>query len=346
VKGAALGLAAAATFGASAPVAKLLLPGFGPLALAGLLYLGAGLGLTLYRLARAGVESGSKEASLRKRDLPGLLGIVLTGGVAGPVLMLLGLERMSGLSASLLLQLEAPFTILLALALFGEHVGSRQLWSIAVVLLGGLLLSLRPGELRAEAWGAVAIAGACFSWALDNNLSQRLSLRDPIALVQVKTLGAGSLTLLVALLTGSPFGSREAIGLALLLGSVSYGLSIVLDAYALRYVGAAREAAFFATAPLVGALLAIPLLGERPTWIDCGAAALMITGISLLLRERHGHAHTHEPLEHEHLHVHDEHHQHEHAGTVSEPHSHPHRHAALTHDHPHVSDAHHRHRHS
>ncbi len=183
---------------------------------------------------------------------------------------------------------------------------------------------------------------------MDNNLTQRLSLKDPVAVVRIKALGAGACMLAIALAAGQQrLPGPGVLAAALALGAASYGLSIVLDMYALRLLGAAREAAYFATAPFLGALAALPLLGERlsPTQLLGGAA--MALGVVLLVRERHGHLHTHELLEHEHLHVHDEHHQHEHPGMtdVTGPHSHPHRHAPLTHDHPHVSDLHHRHKH-
>jgi drug/metabolite transporter (DMT)-like permease len=180
---------------------------------------------------------------------------------------------------------------------------------------------------------------------LDNNLSQRLSAKDPRQIVLVKTAGAGALSLLLARALGQPWPPAAVIAPALLVGAVSYGASLLLDMYALRLLGAAREAAFFATAPFMGALLALPLLGERPGALELAAGAVMLAGIVLLARERHGHLHTHEALEHEHRHVHDEHHQHSHDGPFSEPHSHPHRHDPITHDHPHVSDLHHRHRH-
>lgn len=344
-RGALLGLAAAVLFGASAPVSKLLLPHFGLLTLSGLLYLGAGLGLTLLQATRLRSTADGREAKLRRADLGSLGAIVLLGGVVGPVLMLFGLQRLSGLAASLLLNLEAPFTVLLAVALFREHLGWRQTGSVGLVLAGAFLLAYRPGQLPSDGLGSAAIACACLCWAIDNNLTQRLSLRDPIPLVRWKTLGAGSLTLLVGLWVREPWPGVPWVLAVLLLGSVSYGLSIVLDTYALRLIGAAREAAYFATAPLIGALLSMPLLGEVPGVGEGAAALLMATGVGLLLRERHGHVHTHDALEHEHAHVHDEHHRHSHQGAVTEPHSHPHRHDSLTHDHPHVSDLHHRHRH-
>jgi len=343
-KGAVLGLAAAASFGLSAPLAKLLLASISPVLLAGLLYLGAAAGLWLHRLARP----TTREARLVGGDVPTLAGVVLAGGIVGPVLMLLGMQRVSALAGSLLLNLEAPFTMLLAVAVFHEHLGRQALAAATLIVAGAIGLELQPGALGANAGGAALIAAACLCWAVDNNLTQRLSMRDPFAIVRAKTLVAGICnTALGLLVTRAALPETRHVAAALALGSVSYGASVVLDAYALRLVGAAREAAYFATAPFVGALGALVLLGEPLRWLDVAAMLAMAAGVALLLRERHGHLHTHEPLEHEHLHEHDDHHRHRHGpdDPAGEPHSHRHQHAGLVHDHPHLPDAHHRHGH-
>jgi drug/metabolite transporter (DMT)-like permease len=285
------------------------------------------------------------EASVRRTDAALLGGIVIFGGIVGPILMLVGLARVSGLTGALLLNLEAPFTMLMAVLLFREHLGRRAAAAATLIILGAAALGYSPGELRVDGLGAVAIAGACLSWAIDNNLSQRLSLRDPIAVVRIKALGAGTCNLILALATGATLPEPALAAAALVLGAFCYGLSLVLDMKALRILGAAREAAYFATAPFLGALLSILLLGDRPRLPDLAGALLMIAGIILLRRERHVHVHTHEAIEHDHSHVHDAHHQHAHEGPFTEPHAHPHRHEPLSHDHPHVPDLHHRHDH-
>ena len=344
-RGALCGLAAAALFGASAPLSKKLLPEVSPLVLAGLLYLGAGLGLALARAwpARRGEAA---EASLARKDLPLLAAIVVIGGMVSPFLMLTGLARVSGVTGSLLLNLEAPFTMAIAVLVFGEHLGRRGAFAFLLIVAGGVLLGRPWNALAGDHWGALAIAAACLGWGIDNNLSQRLSLKDPRQIVLVKTLGAGVLMLALGAVLGHRRPSSAAIAPALVLGALSYGASLLLDMYALRLLGAAREAAYFATAPFIGALLALPVLGEAPGAVELAAGALMAAGVVLLARERHGHAHTHAAIEHEHLHVHDEHHQHDHHdGPLLDPHVHVHRHATITHDHPHLPDLHHRHKH-
>jgi drug/metabolite transporter (DMT)-like permease len=337
LRGAALGLGSALLFGMGAPVSKLLLPGAGPLTLAGLLYLGAGAAFLLVRRSRS-------EAALSRADLPALAGAVLAGGALAPPVMLWGLSRVSGLSGSLLLNLEAPFTMALAVLLFGEHLARREALAAGLAVLGAALVGAR-GELSGSVPGALAIALSCGLWALDNNLTARLALKDPIQILRIKSLSAGALNLCAgaALAQRVPLGG--ALAGALALGAVSYGASLLFYFKAQRTLGAARQAALFAAAPFAGAALSVPLLGDVPGPLDLAGAAVMALGIFLLLRARHAHAHTHAPLEHEHLHVHDQHHQHAHTNPSSEPHSHTHRHEALTHEHPHVSDAHHKHRH-
>ncbi|HEV8244131.1 MAG TPA: DMT family transporter, partial [Polyangiaceae bacterium] len=276
-RGALCGLFAAALFGVSAPLSKLLLGSISAQLLAGLLYLGAGLALSGYGF----LQRERREAALRSSDLPLLTGIVVCGGVLGPLFMLLGLTRVSAVTGSLLLNLEAPLTMLLAVLLFREHLGRRAALAAGMIVLGAALLKLEFGTVTVDAGGVLLIALGCACWGLDNNLTQRLSTRDPWSIVRVKTLAAGSVNLVLGLCWGGKLPGLAPLGAALLLGSLSYGLSVVLDAYALRFVGAAREAAYFATAPFLGALLSAPLLGDRLRWLD--GAAMFTMGIGVVL---------------------------------------------------------------
>jgi drug/metabolite transporter (DMT)-like permease len=273
--------------------------------------------------------------------------MITAGGIVAPVLLLLGLERVSGVAGSLLLNLEGPFTILVGIALFREHLSRPAALGALVVFAGAVVLGLESGDAEADWVGIALVAAACGGWALDNNLTQSLTVRDPRAIVRVKAGVAGSVNVVLALVVGNGFPAAAILAGALVLGAVSYGISVYLDALALRALGAAREAAVFAVAPFAGALLAPVVLPESLTLQDLLAGALMAVGVAFLLRERHEHVHRHDPLFHDHLHTHDVHHEHEHAGGVepAEPHSHPHHHDAVEHSHPHVSDVHHRHRH-
>lgn len=330
-------------FGASAPLAKLLLAHIDPVTLAALLYLGAAGALSAIGVVR-GWARAPREAALTRGDLLPLAAIVALGGMLGPLLMLLGLERISALAGSLLLNLEAPFTALLAVVIFGEHLGRRGICAVAAIVAGAAALTWHPGGLRADWIGALAVAAACLCWALDNNLTQRLSLHDPATVALIKALGAGSCMLAIALGASGALPDAPVMAGALLLGAASYGLSLYLAIHAFRILGAAREAAYFAAAPFIGAVLSMLIYRQAPERAELLAAALMSIGIAMLLREQHIHVHTHAELMHDHIHVHDEHHAH-HEMPVAEPHAHLHRHPPLTHTHPHTPDAHHRHAH-
>ena len=346
--GAAYGLAAAALFGISTPFAKLLLPKSGPLLIAGLLYLGAGLGLLAFELLiLRRSRADPREARVRPSDRWLLGGIVLTGGILGPVCMLWGLQRLSAVLGSLLLNLEAPLTILLAVVFLREHMGRLEIAAAMLVFVGAAVLAYQPEDTRADPLGLLAIMAACLCWAVDNNLTQRVSLRDPVTVTRIKALGAGACTVSLAVITGQTLPRPSILIATFFLGLISYGVSLVLDTYALRLLGAAREAGFFATAPFMGAAAAIPILGERCGPREGLAAAVMAVGVLLLLREHHAHKHTHEEVEHDHAHRHEDHHKHEPDALdhVGETHAHLHWHLPLTHDHPHVSEAHHRHGH-
>jgi drug/metabolite transporter (DMT)-like permease len=341
-------LASAALFGASTPLAKLLLGAVDPWLLAGVLYLGAGLGLALVRpwLRRSGAGGGAAEAPLRRADLPWLAAVVLVGGVLGPVLLMLGLARTEAAPAALLLNLESLATLAIAWLVFGENVDRRIFVGAMAILAGAAVLSW-SGEGVGLGWGALLIAGACLAWGVDNNLTRKLSAADPVQVAMLKGLVAGPVNLALALAQGASLPPAGPLLGGLLAGFLGYGASLALFILALRHLGTARTGAYFATAPFVGASLAVPMFGEPATPRLLAAGGLMGLGVWLHLTERHEHEHVHEPLEHEHPHLHDEHHRHAHRPDepASEPHTHPHRHGRLVHRHPHYPDLHHRHGH-
>ena len=340
-------LLAAVLFGASTPLAKLLLADIPPVLLAGLLYAGSGLGLGAWLLLRRLRGRGSDaEASLQRRDLPWLAGAVLFGGVLGPVLLMLGLVATPASSASLLLNLESVLTALLAWIVFRENVDVRIFLGMLAIVAGGVLLSWTQAPVGLP-WGALLIAGACACWAIDNNLTRVVSGGDPVQIAAIKGAVAGCVNIGAALALGYRLPSALPMASAAVIGLTGYGISLVAFVLALRHLGSARTGAYFSTAPFVGAALSLLLLRESPGLAFWIAGALMALGVWLHVSERHEHLHVHEAMEHEHLHRHDAHHQHAHDfdWDGSEPHSHPHKHEPMTHSHPHYPDLHHRHRH-
>jgi len=335
-------LGAAALFGAGTPLAKAVLHTVDPWLLAGLLYLGSGAGLLAWR----GLTS-APAARLPEAEVPWLAGAILAGGVVAPVLLMLGLQRLPASESSLLLNAEGVFTALLAWFAFRENFDRRIALGMLAIVAGAAVLSWQPGAAAAVAWPALAVLGACLAWALDNNLTRKVSLTDATWIACVKGLAAGAVNLVLAFALGASPPPALAAGEGMAIGLVSYGISLSLFVVALRPLGTARPAAYFSIAPFFGALLAVAM-GEGVTLRLFAAGALMAAGVVLHLRERHEHEHTHDPTEHEHTHEHDEHHAHSHdppvpLGTL---HSHRHRHEPLTHAHPHYPDAHHRHDHS
>ena len=339
-------LLAAVLFGISTPISKLLLQSVSPQMLAGLLYLGCGAGLAILWIVH-GRSRTAAEANLTTGDVPFLIGAIVFGGVIAPVSLLFGLSRTPAINASLLLNMEAVFTALVAWFVFHENVDRRIALGMVSIVAGGALLSWTTEFEAGNVVGSLAIAGACLSWAIDNNITQRISGRNPIQIAGIKGLCAGALNLGLAFLVGSQAFPNRILPSAPLLGFVSYGLSLTLYVLALRSLGTARAGNYFSTAPFIGALVSVLILHEPVTARLLGAGFLMAFGVWLHLTERHEHWHAHEPLDHAHLHFHDEHHQHTHSSEdpSGEPHSHPHRHERLEHSHPHYPDIHHRHPH-
>jgi drug/metabolite transporter (DMT)-like permease len=346
--GPAFAIASAILFGASTPLAKLLLSaGLTPQLLAGLFYLGSGLGLGLALLGRGLLGSTPGEARLRREDLPLLSAAVLLGGAVAPWLQMLGLARTSAASAALLLNLEGLATMGIAWLVFRENVDRRILTGAFAILAGAVVLSITRGSAHGGS-GALLIAAACLAWGADNNLTRPLAKADPMQIAAIKGLVAGSANVLLAFVVGhARVPSASGIAVAGGVGFLGYGVSLVLYVLGLRHLGAARTAAYFSTAPFIGAVLAVGLLDEPLSARLLVAAVLMGIGLYLHLSERHEHSHHHERVEHAHRHVHDEHHQHAHGplDPPGEPHSHWHRHEPLTHTHPHFPDLHHRHGH-
>jgi drug/metabolite transporter (DMT)-like permease len=272
------GLLSAALFGASAPLAKLLLADVSPLTLSGLLYLGAG--------AAALLASLRSRDRLARADWKWLAGVIAAGGVIGPALLMFGLSRTAASVSSLLLNLEAVFTALIAVALFGERIGVRAVIALVLVMAGAALLTFQPGGTTRTLLGPLAVVAACLAWGFDNNLTQKLSHRDPLLVVRLKGFLAGAVSLLLGQLSRSGLPQPRVILLALALGALGYGASMVLYLRALRDLGAARTGMLFATAPFAGALISVAFLGEPLRTVQLIAGAIMAGGVALLVIKR------------------------------------------------------------
>ena len=341
-------LLAALLFGASAPLAKIFLRTLSPLELAGALYLGSGFGLALWQLVRRfRQKTATAEAAVGRSDWVWLLGAIVSGGVVAPVLLMFGLVTTPASSTSLLLNMEGVLTALLAWFVFRENFDRRILFGMIAIVAGGVLVSFSPGKSAGFSWGALAIIGACFCWAVDNNLTRKASAADPTQIAMFKGLSAGAVNLFIGLAVTGKAPSASSLAGAAILGFLCYGVSLTCFVLALRDLGTARTGAYFSTAPFLGVLLSLLLLHEVPPLLFWPGFLLMIFGIWLHLTEHHEHEHFHEGMDHEHRHCHDEHHQHEHlpSDPPGEPHSHWHRHIPMRHFHLHLPDIHHRHRH-
>ena len=338
-------LVSALLFGAGTPLAKILLNAdVSPWMLAGLLYSGSGIGLGLYRLLRR-----APRVRLARSEVLPLVGAVFFGGVAGPVLLMLGLSNMPASGASLLLNAEGVFTALLAWFVFKENFDRRIALGMLAIIAGAVALSIPSGANLGSPWPSLAILGACLCWGLDNNLTRKIALNDAIWLAAVKGGIAGPVNLILAFMLGAQLPGVFNIAAAMVIGLFAYGISLALFIVAMRHVGTARASAYYSIAPFFGALLAITL-GDPISWPIVVAGLLMAVGVWLHLSERHEHEHSHEEITHDHWHTHDEHHQHTHDEGqqvgANGWHKHVHTHEALTHTHEHYPDSHHRHGHS
>lgn len=347
LRSAAPALGAALLFGASTPLAKVLVDNIAPLLLAGLLYLGSGVGLALLLLLRrARSREAAEQMRVPREEWPWLLGAILFGGVLGPAVLMWGLTQTDGATASLLLNVEGVLTAVLAWLVFKENADRQIVLGMLAIVAGGTLLSWEPGGATLS-FGALLIVGACLAWAIDNNLTRKVSTNDAMLVACLKGLLAGCCNTGFALVMGANVPEAQVVAGALVVGFLGYGLSLTLFVVSLRTLGTSRTGAYFSVAPLFGVLIALAIWPTAPSAVFWLAAALMALGVWFHIRERHEHEHAHEVMEHAHRHRHDKHHQHAHdfPWDGAEPHAHPHRHDVLVHKHPHYPDIHHRHAH-
>jgi drug/metabolite transporter (DMT)-like permease len=342
LRGASFALLAALAFGVTTPLIQRFGRGVGAAPAAALLYAGAALA-SLEVLGK----SADRDPPVRSAHLPRLLVVALLGAVFAPICLTWGLQHTDGTSASLLLNFEAVFTVVLAWRIHHEAIGGRVAVALAAMAMGGVLLVIGCARLGAGfGIGALAVVLATLGWALDNTLARPLADLSPTQVVKWKGALGALFSFVLAFASGQPFPKLAPLLGLVACGATGYGLSLRLYLHAQRQIGAARTGSIFAVAPFVGAAAAW-CLGEGTfgPW-SAFAALFFACGVYLHLTEKHGHRHTHQPLQHEHAHRHDDgHHDHEHSPPVVGEHNHPHVHDERTHEHPHAPDLHHRHEH-
>ena len=337
----------AALFGISPPLAKLLVQDIPPVALAGLLYLGAFMGLSLYSIIKGVFSDESvRSTNLKKGDYPWLFGAVVSGGIIAPICLMLGLSQISGFTTSLLLNLEGIFTAVIAVIFFDEKAGKRLWLALMCMTVAGVFLTWDSSQSKFNFLGPLLVTFAMLCWGIDNNLTRNISTRNPIQITRIKGFVSGLVSISLAYTLGINIQWDVSVLYAMLLGSFSYGISLVFFIKALEGLGSFRTGIFFSLAPFIGAVTSLILLQEWIGWVMFPAIMLTVAGVWLISTEKHLHLHLHQEVVHTHLHNHkDSHHIHEHIEIVHEPHVHEHKHPEESHIHSHWPDTHHRHEH-
>jgi drug/metabolite transporter (DMT)-like permease len=337
-----MALLSALLFATATPLSKLLLKDLSAFQLAGLLYLGGAVGvmpLVLHRNQQLSIRRMNRKNQLR------LIGAALLGGIAGPVFLLMGLNFASAASVSLWLNLELVFTALLGRLIFNDHLGRFGWIGIAGTIAAGILLTVEQGTTGVLAGSLVTLA--CLCWGFDNHFTALIDGISPAYSTFVKGIFAGSTNLVIGIATQPLPAEPAAIAGGLVLGAFAYGASIALYIAAAQKLGATRGQSLFATAPFIGVLLSVLILGEGLSAFQIIAAFLLVGALVVMFRDRHAHEHSHEQLVHAHSHSHDDlHHAHDHDFPApAGQHSHAHEHTPVVHSHPHWPDLHHRHNH-
>jgi len=280
-----LAVAAAALYALSVPLSKLLMASVDPGALAGLLYLGAGVGMWVLLGARRAMGGKSSSRPMERRDAPYVIGMVALD-VAAPLLLMAGLATSAPESVSLLNNFEIVATALFARAFFGEAISPRLWAGIVAMTASCVLLTVEPGTGCSFSSGSLLVLGACLCWGVENNCTATISDCDPALVVAVKGVGSGVGALAVGMLGGASLPSVVPLLLAMALGFASYGLSILAYVWAQRGLGAARTSAYYAVGPFMGVAISWALFGQAPGAGFIVALALMALGSWLSLPQR------------------------------------------------------------
>jgi len=336
---------AAALFGISSPISKLLLEKIPPMLMAALLYLGAGIGMLFMSLIKRAKGRTQKEAKMSKKELPFTIAMILLD-IAAPIFLMIGLTTTTASNASLLNNFEIVTTSIIALFIFKEAIGKRLWIAISFITASSVMLSVAEFSSFSFSIGSIFVLLACICWGFENNCTRMMSLKDPMQIVVVKGFGSGVGALVIAFLTKEYASDIGYIVIALILGFFAYGLSIFFYVTAQRELGAARTSAYYAIAPFIGVSLSLLIYKETISLNFIIAMILMILGAYYAAVEKHLHKHIHQSIRHEHRHDHNEgHHNHTHEDFENGEHSHEHTHEVVQHVHKHTPDMHHAHNH-
>ena len=276
-RGVLFAILAAAFYALNSPLSKLLLNEIPPTMMAAFLYLGAGFGMSLFQLIESRSGLAAREQKLTRKELPYTVGMVVLD-IAAPIALMIGISQTSAANASLLNNFEIVATSLIAMLIFREAI-SPKLWvGIGLVTLSSVILSFQDVSSFSFSIGSLFVLAACVCWGFENNCTRMLSSKNPVQIVVIKGIGSGLGSLVIALATGEAFPASVSILLALGLGFVAYGLSIVFYIYAQRELGAAKTSAYYAIAPFIGVALSLAIFRESPSVSFIAALVMMIAG--------------------------------------------------------------------
>jgi len=339
-----MAILAAVLFGICSPVSKLLLDGLSPTFMAALLYLGAGFGMLLVQITGVLRKKPPTEAKITKKELPYIVAMILLD-IAAPIFLMIGLTMTTASTASLLNNFEIVATASIAMIFFKEPLDKRMWFAIILIVISSIILSVEDFQSLSLSVGSIFVIAACLCWGIENNCTRMLSMKDPLQIVIIKGFGSGAGALLISIGVNGCCGSLPYILLALLLGFVSYGLSIYFYIAAQRELGAARTSIYYAAAPFIGVLISWIVLRDAITGSFLTALSIMLIGTYFAISEKHEHPHIHVEQTHEHRHRHDDGHHSHHDDEITEEHSHEHTHETQAHTHSHMPELHHRHKH-
>ncbi len=340
-----LAIIAASLYGLSSPASKLLLEKLSPTVMASMLYLGAGVGMLILKIIKRLSKFQNIEASLSKKEMPYIIGMIILD-ILAPIFLMIGLTKTTSSNASLLNNFEIVVTAMISLFVFKEAVGKRMWIAIFFITLSSVVLTFEDISSFTFSIGSVFVLLACISWGFENNCTRMISIKDPEQIVVIKGLGSGLGAFFIAWISNDIKIDTAYAFIALFLGFIAYGISLLMYIAAQRELGATRTSAYYAAAPFIGVIISWIVLNEAVTASFLTAMGIMLIGTYFLITEDHEHIHIHTFEIHNHKHSHDDsHHTHSHTSEFIGVHSHEHIHEKMAHKHSHTPDVHHRHLH-